>query len=347
MKIGRTILSTLETTIPVRRDANRFDPAPVCPACRSPLDRGPGGFACEPCGRSFPNVVGLTDLRLASDAYLSLADERAKAERLERFAPTTDVLGVARAYYAMTDDVDDRRRARFLAHIAGAELRGEVLAGMLPREGRILEVGCGTGGLLVAASRRGIAIQGSDIATRWLVVARRRLADRGLSVPLVGAQAERLPWPDASFDALVADSILEHLEDPLEALREWRRVVRPGGRLLVWSPNRMSILTDPHVGLWGLGWMPRAVVPPYVRWRRGIPWMVRPLSTSEAARFATEAGWIQARADPAPVSATMGRGRASRLGIGAYDWLRRQPSTRGWLGRFGPLWQLTAVRGEA
>src|SRR5205814_1661423 len=112
-------------------------------------------------------------------------------------------------YYAMTDDPDDRRE-RFLAHIVGAEARGEALAARLPKVGRILEVGCGTGGLLVAAASQGIAITGVDIAARWLVAARRRLTDHGLAVPLLAASAERLPWPDGHFVAVVADSVLEH-----------------------------------------------------------------------------------------------------------------------------------------
>lgn len=322
-------------------------PGLSCPACRSPLDRRAGEFACEDCGRRFPDNVGLPDLRLASDHYLDLRAERAKAARLSRFEPSTDVLELAQAYYAMTDDVDNRRRARFLAHIAGAEARGHALAALLPKGGRVLEVGCGTGGLLVAASRSGIAITGSDIATRWLVVARRRLADRGLSVPLVGAQAERLPWPDASFDAVVADSVLEHLDDPATALREWLRVVRPGGRLLIWSPNRMSLFNDPHVGLWGLGWLPKALVPGYVRWRRGIPWMVRPLSPGEAERLAIGAGWNAVKVEAAAVSEALGCDDRSRRLIRFYDQARQWPRTRGLVRRLGPLWQLEAVRGAS
>src|SRR5262249_6655822 len=227
--------------------------------------------------------------------------------------------GLARAYYDMTADVDARRRARFLAHIAGAEARGSALATLLPAEGSILEVGCGTGGLLAAATMAGREVIGADIATPWLVVARRRLADRGLSVPLVGAEAARLPWADASFDAVVADSLLEHLDDPATALREWHRVVRPGGRLIVWSPNRWSALTDPHVGLWGLGWMPRAWVPAYVRWRRGIPWTVRPLSPREAKHLAIRSGWDGVRVEPASVFAGAGRSRREQGLIRAYE----------------------------
>jgi SAM-dependent methyltransferase len=253
------------------------------------------------------------------------------------------VLGLARAYYAMTDDVDDRRRARFLAHIAGAEARGAALATLLPRGGTVLEVGCGTGGLLAAATRAGRRVVGADIATRWLVVARRRLADRGLRVPLVGAEAERLPWADASFDAVVADSVLEHLADPGRALAEWRRVVRPGGRLLVWSPNRASLFADPHVGLWGLGFLPRGAVPAYVRRRRGIPWMVDPLTAREAGRSARAAGWGSVRVGPARVGGGLGRTAAERRRVALYNAMLRVPGAAALLRAFGPLWELEAA----
>jgi SAM-dependent methyltransferase len=308
------------------------------------LSRRAGEHRCSGCGRDFPDSAGLPDLRLASDPYLDLSAERAKAERLAQGESTTDALGLARAYYAMTDDVDDRRRARFLAHIAGAEVRGAALASLLPPAGRILEVGCGTGGLLVAAAWRGMEIVGADIATRWLVVARRRLADRGIEVPLVGAQAERLPWSDGSFDAVVADSVLEHVADPAEALREWCRVVRPGGRLLVWSPNRRSLAADPHVGLWGLGWLPRAWVPSYVRWRRGLPWYVCPLGAGEAGRIADEVGWREVRVGGAEIPERLGRGARDRRLIRLYGKARRWGPTRGAVRAFGPLWQLDAIR---
>src|SRR4051794_38444337 len=222
-----------------------------CPACRGLLVGDAEGPVCVGCGRSFPLVAGLVDLRMESDRYLDLEAERAKAERLHGLEPGTDLRGLAEAYYAITDDVVDARRGRFLRHIAGAEARGEALAARLPRAGRILEIGCGTGGLLVPVLRSGRSIEGVDIAARWLVVARRRLADHGLTGSLVAASAERLPWDDGQFDAVVADSLIEHLDDPARALHEWVRVLRPGGRLIAWSPNRYTLGTDPHVGLWG------------------------------------------------------------------------------------------------
>ena len=304
---------------------------------------------CPGCDRNFPTVAGLPDLRLSSDRYLTLDAERSKAKRLAAIEPGTDLIGLASAYYAMTDDVDDRRRARYLRHIEGAEIRGAALAALLPTAGTILEVGCGTGGLLAAATATGRRIVGVDIALRWQVVARRRLADCALTTPLVGASADRLPWPDGSFDAVVADSLLEHLDDPGAALREWRRVIRPGGRLLVWGPNRFSITPDPHVGLWGLGWLPEFWASPYVRLRRGCGWPVRPLSAAKARRLAVEAGWSNVRVGPPTIPASWAElgPIQRRLGIRAYSRIRKRPLGRRALTAVGPLWQLEADHGEA
>ncbi|SIO15217.1 Methyltransferase domain-containing protein [Singulisphaera sp. GP187] len=321
----------------------------ACPACRGMLLDRTEGPVCIDCSRSFPRVAGLVDLRLNSDRYLDLEAERAKAERLHLLEPETDLRGLAEAYYAITDDVLDARRGRFLRHIAGAEARGEALAARLPREGSILEVGCGTGGLLVPALRSGRSIEGVDIASRWLVVARRRLADRGLTGTLVVASAERLPWSDGQFDAVVADSLIEHLDDPAQALREWVRVLRPGGRLIVWSPNRFTITTDPHVGLWGLGWLPRTWVPGYLRLRRRQVWPPRTLSAHEAGKLARAAGLQRVEVDVPGVPEHWARTLPvrQRRAIRVYSAARKFGLTRAVLRAIGPLWELTATKGEA
>lgn len=321
----------------------------ACPACREGLlDCAEGPF-CTGCGRSFPRVAGLLDLRLESDRYLDLRAERAKAERLHAMEADTDLQGLAEAYYAITDDVLDARRGRFLRHIAGAEARGAALAARLPHEGQILEVGCGTGGLLVPALRSGRSIEGVDIASRWLVVARRRLTDRGLSGTLVAASAERLPWGDAQFDAVVADSLIEHLDDPKQALREWVRVLKPGGRLIIWSPNRWTLTTDPHVGLWGLGWLPRRWVPGYLRLRRRTVWPPRTLSAKEAGQLARQAELQDVEVDVPGVPDAWARTLPlpQQRGVRIYAAARNFGLTRALLRAVGPLWELTATKGEA
>ncbi len=317
-------------------------PALACPGCRAPLD----GEDCTACGATYPSTCGMPDLRLEADRFLDLLDERAKAGRLERIAPGVDLAGLAEAYYAMTPDVDPARRRLYLAHIRGAEARGSALAALLPRQGRIVEVGCGTGGLIAAARKLGLAIEGVDIASRWLVVARRRLDDLGLDAPLIAASAGSLPYADASVDAIVADSLLEHLDDPSRAVREWARVLRPGGTVLAWSPNRRSLGGDPHVRLWGLGLLPRAWMPAYVRLRRGGAWPPRCLAPGEVARMAEAAGFegVEVEAPAIPPAWALGRSAPQRLAIGLANAARRVPVAAGLLREFGPLWQLRATR---
>lgn len=97
---------------------------------------------------------------------------------------------------------------------------------------RILDVGCGTGGNLKMLSQFGDA-EGVDISPDALAFCR----ERGQKVKL-GA-AEGLPYADATFDLVTALDVVEHLDDDVAGLREMRRVLRPGGHVLIFVPTFM------------------------------------------------------------------------------------------------------------
>jgi SAM-dependent methyltransferase len=95
---------------------------------------------------------------------------------------------------------------------------------------RVLDVGCGDGAYHPALLAADARVVGLDASGGMLREARERTAGRG---GLVRAEAERLPFDDDSCDAGMANHVLYHVVDRVGALRELRRVVRPGGRLVL------------------------------------------------------------------------------------------------------------------
>jgi demethylmenaquinone methyltransferase/2-methoxy-6-polyprenyl-1,4-benzoquinol methylase len=99
---------------------------------------------------------------------------------------------------------------------------------------RVLDVACGTGLVTMGLARRGCAVTGLDQSAAMLDGARAKLArhpELSDQVTLVSGQAERLPFADASFDALTFTYLLRYVDDRAATMRELARVVRPGGRI--------------------------------------------------------------------------------------------------------------------
>ncbi|HEX9838675.1 MAG TPA: methyltransferase domain-containing protein [Anaerolineales bacterium] len=112
---------------------------------------------------------------------------------------------------------------------------------------RLLEIGCGAGNLLLQASVRGSYPVALDLAMQSLAFVRSRLeeARSGPEAPsgfaCTQAIGELLPLADGSFDCVLLSEVIEHLEAPKVSIREASRVLRPGGRLLVTTPNYQSL----------------------------------------------------------------------------------------------------------
>jgi demethylmenaquinone methyltransferase/2-methoxy-6-polyprenyl-1,4-benzoquinol methylase len=99
---------------------------------------------------------------------------------------------------------------------------------------RVLDVATGTGMVALDLARRGCAVVGLDQSQAMLARARHKLeAEPGLDgrVTFVAGEAERLPFPDASFDALTFTYLLRYVDDRPATMRELARVVKPGGRI--------------------------------------------------------------------------------------------------------------------
>jgi ubiquinone/menaquinone biosynthesis C-methylase UbiE len=105
------------------------------------------------------------------------------------------------------------------------------------RGGRVLDVGTGTAQIPIEACRQhpSIAFDALDAAGHMLTVARRNIEQAGLSdrISLHQVPAQRLPFGDGTFPAVMSNSIVHHIPEPVAVLAEMVRVTQPGGWLFV------------------------------------------------------------------------------------------------------------------
>lgn len=125
------------------------------------------------------------------------------------------------------------------------------------RGSRVLDVGCGSGDVLAQAQFRGATVSGIDLSSALLEIAGDRLPDADLRV----GDMKELPFEDGAFDAVVYLNSLMFASDPVESLREAKRVLAPDGRLAVglWAEEEInefryvvralvSVLPEPPAG---------------------------------------------------------------------------------------------------
>jgi ubiquinone/menaquinone biosynthesis C-methylase UbiE len=137
---------------------------------------------------------------------------------------------------AFFDDLDEYRfdKLRYLPELVDfGGFKGETL----------LEVGCGIGTDLVRFARGGARVTGVDLSKTAIDLAAKNFELHGLTpVELRVANAEALPYPDASFDHVYGHGVIQYTADPAKLVRECHRVLKPGGTAIFMVYNRISWL---------------------------------------------------------------------------------------------------------
>ncbi len=241
---------------PVAADGSeiRTRPVPACPLCgaagrplyrelRDRLFAAPGVWSVRECGDAACGLLWLDPVPIPEDlgkAYLSYFthEERPPSPRkgLRRI-----VLAAREGYLSSRHGgppAGPAKRALGLLSLLHPGWRAELghRAMHLPVRtgGRLLEVGCGTGDLLAGVRDLGWTVTGVDFDPAAVAVARRR----GLSVQEGDLASQG--FADGSFDAVTMFHLIEHVPDPGALLAECRRVLAPGGRIVVVTPNPRS-----------------------------------------------------------------------------------------------------------
>jgi SAM-dependent methyltransferase len=296
-----------------------------CPRCRGRLEPGAERWGCLACGTSYEAWRGIPDLRTRDDVYLDNRSDREFALRLLDDFDRLDFRGLLARYFDLATGIPVDLKRRQVTHILTAPGRArrwlDALGSGSPTPW--LDLGCGSGSFLAAVGREAAEVCGVDIALRWLVVARKRLDEEGLGhVPLVCACAEDLTVAGSAFGGVVAGDLIEHVGDQAATLAEAHRVLRPGGRLFLASPNRYSLAPEPHVGVWGVGFLPRRWMSAYVRWKRDVDFRdVHTLGHGEWRRLlaASPFGEGRVEAPPLPPDDLAHFGPVKRLAARSYN----------------------------
>jgi SAM-dependent methyltransferase len=185
--------------------------------------RAPSVRPCVVCGsveRDRELTLGSYDILRCDCGLRVLAPEPAEQTLVEVF-DDGEIYGGA---FDLSDALLER------AH------RSLIAAERFVKPGRILDVGFGLGFLLEAARDRGWSCVGVDPSQFSVERARRQGFEAHLGL------LQDLKLPEASFDAVSLMQVVEHILDPRDLLAECRRVLRPGGALLVATPNPASLL---------------------------------------------------------------------------------------------------------
>lgn len=273
----------------------------VCPRCRGPVWERDDQWSCRGCGSVYRGLRGIPDFRTGDDLFLDNRADWEFALRLNEDYDKLDFRGLLERYFDLSPEIPNDLRHRQIAHILSGPVRfsehldRSVTLRCLISWGRVLDLGCGTGSVLLALANRPYDLDpaverplyGVDIAMRWLLLARKRLDEAGYpQVRLVCGCAEAQPFASESFGGLIGGDVIEHVGDQLATLTEAHRILQPWGRLFLATPNRLSLAPEPHVQVWGVGFLPRAWMSPYVWWKRRVDFRaIRTLGYAEWKRL--------------------------------------------------------------
>ena len=290
--------------------------------------------------------MGIPDFRTGTAPDVDYAEDERIARSLAATETSASFAAMLDAFTRMRPAVSAGAQRSQAAHFEAEREQAETALDRLGEGAAYLDLGCGAGRYLQAATGRFATVVGVDASLAQLVLARKLLREGGVEATLAAAEVERLPFADATFDAVTATDLIEHLADPEAAVSEAGRVTSEGGRLFLTAPNRYSLTPEPHVGVWGLGFLPRERAEALVARRFGIDYRhIRPPSLE---RFRTILSCFpgEVRVEtPAPGPreiATFGAGK--RLAARAYLWLRGSRALGGLVERVAPYFQGWGVK---
>ena len=138
-----------------------------------------------------------------------------------------------------------------MKHVEGAITKDTKLLGrkevIIPHlDGKILDIGCGEGELLIKTTLLGYNIIGMDRSKRELAVAHKTAKESGVKINTIVADIENMSFEKEFFDTVVMGEIIEHLLDPVEDIKRVLKFIKPGGKLIITTPVGFAHYDSDH-----------------------------------------------------------------------------------------------------
>lgn len=232
-------------------DARPVPDCPICGATGRPLYSGlpdrlfsaPGTWSIKRCSSPACGLLWLDPMPVRADIHKAYESYYTHDSTARRSGLLQDFFAAAKRGY-LANRYGYHRDASLAVRLLGllplvypgraAELDLSVMWLEAGSRGRLLDVGAGSGWLVAHMRELGWDAEGIDFDARAIEAAKRR----GVSVRAGGLPEQH--FADAAFDAVTMSHCIEHVHDPLDWLKEARRVLKAGGRLAIATPNNRS-----------------------------------------------------------------------------------------------------------
>jgi ubiquinone/menaquinone biosynthesis C-methylase UbiE len=172
------------------------------------------------------------------------------------------------------------------------------IAALVSPGGSVLEVAPGPGFLAIELAKRGLQVRAVDISKSFVEIARHNAAAEGVTARFQLGNAAALPVDDASVNFVVCRAAFKNFSEPVKAMAEMRRVLRPGGTALLIDTRRDVSVAEIQRYVDGLG------VSRLNRWFMMLTFrgmlIKRAYPIEEIRRMATDAGWADLRIESSP-----------------------------------------------
>jgi ubiquinone/menaquinone biosynthesis C-methylase UbiE len=173
------------------------------------------------------------------------------------------------------------------------------IAAMVPAAGSVLEVAPGPGFLSIELARRGLEVRAVDISKTFVEIARRNAEAAGVTAEFGLGNAAELPVESMSVDFVVCRAAFKNFTEPVKAMAEMLRVLRPGGKAMLIDMRRDVSVAElkRYVNGLGVNWLNRMFI---MFTFRGML-IKRAYPMEEIQRMAAEAGWFAPKIETSPL----------------------------------------------